>query len=242
MFDARLEINIYRLLRGLGKTPGPWIGAPIKLAEQSPALEYKEVESVLGPQVVAGFERCTFPSGANFLSVREGRFEERDCDGIVLAEAPFEYVLPQDLSVNTAVALPVVRTGEGTFAGIELRDLPASQTFAGNSTIATTPAWRVSTSINYRSELHPLIIERMNSDFGVRVSRLWELGGSYFPTPGITPETVYPFVAEVEASDVLGSRLHFVNVSQLVNKLDLVQDAHLLIAICRFAHAVGLAS
>jgi hypothetical protein len=82
----------------------------------------------------------------------------------------------------------------------------------------------------------------MTGDFGVRVSRLWELGGSYFPTPGVTPETVYPFAVEVEASEVLGSRLHFVNLAQLVKRLDLVQDAHLLIAVCRLAHAVGMTS
>src|SRR5262249_993976 len=29
MFDARLEINIYRLLHELGHKAGPWIGAPI---------------------------------------------------------------------------------------------------------------------------------------------------------------------------------------------------------------------
>jgi hypothetical protein len=242
MFDARLEINIYRLLRGLGKTPGPWIGAPIKLTEQSPALHSMQVESVFASPLVAGFERCALPSGANFLSVREGRFEERNCDGIALAEASFEYVLPQELSVNTAAVLPVVRTSEGTFVGIELRDLPAVQTFTGNSRIATTPAWRVPKSINYRSELCPLISERMTGDFGVRVSRLWELGGSYFPTPGVTPETVYPFAVEVEASEVLGSRLHFVDLAQLVKRLDLVQDAHLLIAVCRLAHAVGMTS
>lgn len=29
MFDARIEINIYHLLRTLGRRAGPWIGAPI---------------------------------------------------------------------------------------------------------------------------------------------------------------------------------------------------------------------
>jgi hypothetical protein len=52
---------------------------------------------------------------------------------------------------------------------------------------------------------------------------------------GVTPEVVYPFVAEVEASDVPSSPLHFIDCNTLnVPKLN---DAHLLIAVHRLLHA-----
>jgi len=79
----------------------------------------------------------------------------------------------------------------------------------------------------------------MQRDFGVNVRRSWELGGSYFPTPGITPEITHPFAVEIEAADTIHSNLSFVETAQLAIKLSHVQDSHLLIAACRLLHALG---
>src|SRR5262245_58521783 len=122
MFDARLEINIYRLLHELGHKAGPWIGAPIKLSEQNAAVD-AVANSVLPPMV--SFENCDLADGPQFLAVKEGIFEERTNVGIVLSEVPFEYVVPRKLSLSTATAIPVIRTSRGPFVGLELRDLPA---------------------------------------------------------------------------------------------------------------------
>ena len=50
MFDARLEINIYRLLRQLGRGCGPWIGAPIALSVQPQAFDSSDPSQVLAPR------------------------------------------------------------------------------------------------------------------------------------------------------------------------------------------------
>ncbi len=150
----------------------------------------------------------------------------------------FEYVLPRNLSLSTVVALPVAKTKSGIFIGIELRDLPAVQAFSGSSRIATAPAWRLPRSVKHWPELPAFLGEAMRRDFNVSVRKVWENGGSYVPSPGVTPEIVYPFVAEVEANEMPESNLRFIEINDLKNRIDSIQEAHLLITACRLFHSL----
>ncbi|MBC7931700.1 MAG: methyltransferase domain-containing protein [Rubrivivax sp.] len=242
MFDARLEINIYRLLRELGRSYGPWIGAPIDLSIQQRTLTLSEAAQVIVPVARAAFGRPATLSEPQFLSLCEGSFAERDRAGRILAEARFEYARPARLSRNTLVVLPVVRTEQGIFVGIEHRDLPAVQSFSGSSGIAVAPAWRLPPTVTHQSELPHFLKGALARDFNLRASKTWELGGPYFPTSGVTPEVVYPFVVELNADDNFDSRLRFIRLNELTGKSELLQDAHLLIATYRLAHALGVLS
>ena len=233
MFDARLEINIYRLLHELQRSPGPWIGAPIKLTEQAGEIESSDVVAPLPHRV---FESCEVAAGPRFLSIREGTFLERTRSGEIISEVQFEYVVPEKLSLSTVTVIPLVKTQRGTYAGVELRDLPAVQSFAGNSRILTIPSWRVLLSLRSIGDLPAFISSALHRDFAVTVRNTWELGGSYFSSPGVTPEVVYPFVAEIDAGDVPSSPLHFINCGNA--NLDQLHDAHLLIALHRLRHAL----
>jgi SAM-dependent methyltransferase len=239
MFDARLEINIYRLLRQLGRKPGPWIGAPINLSVQPSTFTPPDHLQLITPQPLAAFDQPEPLSEPEFLSLREGDFAERDNEGRPLAEAQFEYVLPRRLSNNTLVVLPVVRTERGVFVGIEQRDLPAVQSFGGSSSIAAAPAWRLPLTVKHQSEILSFLEGTLDRDFRLRTCRAWELGGPYFPTPGVTPETVYLYVVEAKLDEAFDSTLHFTHINDLTNRLDLFHDAHLLIAACRLVHALG---
>ena len=231
MFDARLEINIYRLLHELGRSPGPWIGAPIKLTEQA----FEIASENLSPSSHCAFDACEFEGGPQFLSIREGTFHERTRSGEVISEVAFEYVVPQKLSLSTVTVIPVVKTEHGIFAGLELRDLPAAQSFSGSSRIVTIPSWRLPLFVRNIGELPAFLMAALQRDFALTVRNTWELGGSYFSSPGVTPELVYPFVAEVDANNIPSSPLHFINCDTL-NLPDL-HDAHLLIATHRLRHA-----
>jgi Methyltransferase domain len=239
MFDARLEINIYRLLRQLGRGCGPWIGAPVSLSVQPHAFTTSESSEVLSPHARAAFGEPTPLTGTRFLSLCEGSFAEFDGAGRVLAEARFEYVRPKHLSSNTVVALPVARTERGVFVGVERRDLPAVQSFGGSSLIAAAPAWRLPPTITHLSEISPFLDGALGRDFGLRARRAWELGGAYFPTTGVTPEIVYPFAVEVDAGECAETTLQFIPLAELTANLQLIKDAHLLITTCRLAHALG---
>ena len=229
MFDARLEINIYRLLHELGRSCGPWIGAPIKLLEQ--AFE----SDVLSLSPRSAFESCEM-STPQFLSIRDGTFLERTRSGEVISEVAFEYAVPQKLSASTVTVIPAVKTQHSTYVGVELRDLPAVQSFSGSSRILTIPAWRLPLSLHSIGELPSFITDALQRDFALTVRNVWELGGSYFSTPGVTPEVVYPFVAEVDAMSIRSSQLHLTDLATL--NPEHLHDAHLLISTYRLRHAL----
>ena len=233
MFDARLEINIYRLLHELKRSHGPWIGAPIELTQQQ-----FEASDALSLTPHSAFDSCEVPAEPQFLSIREGTFRERTRSGEVISEVAFEYVVPQKLSLSTVTVVPVVKTVSATYLGVELRDLPAVQSFAATSRILTIPSWRLPLSLKSIGELPAFVTTALHRDFSLTVRNTWELGGSYFSSPGVTPEVVYPFVVEVEASDVTSSPVHFIDLLDL--NLDELHDGHLLIATHRLRHALGM--
>jgi hypothetical protein len=235
MFDARLEINIYRLLAELKRSPGPWIGAPIKLSEQAVEIDADGE----WPSDDSAFERYALTERPEFLSIREGTFLERTRAGEVISEVSFEYVAPQQLSFSTVTVLPVVKSSGGVFVGLESRDLPAVQTFTGSSRIVTVPSWRLPRSLRSVRELSVFVSDAMKRDFGLEARNVWELGGSYFSSPGVTPEVVFPFVIEVDADSVASSSLRFIDGNDLTARLDQIHDAHLLLAARRLHHALG---
>jgi SAM-dependent methyltransferase len=238
MFDARLEISIYRLLDRLERPCGPWIGAPVELSEQ--VVEVGVYPDALFPPHRAVFDPSQLSNGPLFLSIREGTFLERTQAGDVVSEVAFEYVVPQSFGLSTVVVLPVVKTASGTYVGVELRDLPAVQSFTGSSSLFVVPSWRLPRSVRNAGELRSFIAAALRSDSALTVRNTWELGGPYFSSPGITPEVGYPFVVEVEANDVASSPLHFVECDTLTSNLDRIHDAHLLITAYRLRHALRL--
>ncbi len=236
MFDARLEINIYRLIEQLGRSAGPWIGAPLSLSVQSASLG--EVAPFI-PDRTADLAAAEVSSESQFVAVKEATFVERNHQGEAIAEVALEYVTPKQLSFSTVVAVPVVRTEDGILVGLELRNLAAVQSFTGSSAILSVPAWRLQRSITNVTELPEFLNTALPQEFALSVLNTWELGGPYFCSPGVTPEVVHPFVVEVKASEIPSSILRFVRLEELRRNLDQICDAHLLIAAHRLIHATG---
>ena len=238
MFDARLEINIYRLLRQLNRSASAWIGAVIEPTTQdfSGAIETNfEIE-----------QRETFEpvelAENSFLKLCKSEFVETDSKNQKITRAEFEYVVPKFLSKNTVAAIPFVKTENSIFVGIEFRDLPAPQRFSGNSNLACVPAWRLPFEIEHKFDLEPFLLEKFPKDFNVEINRLWELGGSYFTSAGITPEIVYPMAVEIVAELSYQTDLKFFHLKDLLESSDKIQDAHLLILLYRLGHALGFLS
>jgi hypothetical protein len=153
---------------------------------------------------------------------------------------PREYLVPREASRNTAVALPVVKSREGIRVGLEHRELPVVQHFTGSARFAVTPAWRLPRTVVHLSQVPAFIAGQLREEFSLTVRKAWGLGGSYHPTPGITPELAWPFAVEVEADAACDSRLSWVPLEVLIQRCDAVLDAHLLVVAWRLAHALGV--
>jgi hypothetical protein len=226
MFDARLELNIYRLLAEKRRALGPWIGADITLTE---------AKVPLAADTNVPLRQAFVPSHrmSGFLEVRAASFVEEDREGRSLSEATLEYVTPRELSRNTITVLPAAFVGGVVYVGLELRDFPAVQCFERTSALFTVPACRVPRDVAQLGAAEVFARDKLASEFGLQVERLTALGGRYYPTVGVTPEVVYPYVASVSAADAL----HWLPLTTAL-ALDL-RDAHLMTSLYRLRHALS---
>lgn len=239
MFDARLEINIYRLLRKLKRSASSWIGAEIKPSIQSlpDGIVTANIKE-LNPEKREIFEPIEFENN-NFLKLKRSKFIEENSNNEQISNAEFEYVLPKHFSKNTVAAIPFIKTENNVFIGIEFRDLPAPQRFNESSHLACVPAWRLPFSIEHKFDIEPFLRERFPIDFRAETNKFWELGGSFFTSAGVTPEIVYPFAVELNAEKLTKADLHYFEIGELLEFSDKIDDAHLLILLNRLAHALG---
>ena len=240
MFDARLEINIYRLLRRLNLSAGAWIGASLNPKTQETNIKAAEILELSSAEIEA-FEPVESNEN-NFLRLEKSEFVETDSTGREIARAEFEYVAPKNFSKNTVAAIPFFQTESGIFIGIEFRDLPAPQRFSGTSRLVCVPAWRLPLAVEHKFDLEAFLREKFPKDFRALVNKTWELGGSYFTSAGVTPEVVYPVAVELKAESLSATDLRFFHLKNLHESADKIQDAHLLILLNRLAHGLGFAA
>ncbi|MCA8921365.1 MAG: methyltransferase domain-containing protein, partial [Planctomycetes bacterium] len=237
--NARLELNVYDLLLQLGEAPGPWIGAEVEVAEGPPAPATSVRELGRRP-ARRRFRRAPASASSGFLRVHRARFEELDAEGHALGEQTLEYVVPARLSTNT-VAVALLRRVQGrVLLGLDDDDLPAVQAFLGNSQLCVAPAWRLPAEVTSLTPARAWLRARIAQEYGLRCGRIAELGGRYHPSPGVTPEVVYPFACEVEGELERRDReLAWVPLEEAVRERGLLPDGHLRVVSLRAAHATG---
>ncbi len=237
--DARLELNVYELLLQRGERFGDWIGESIILEtiEQPPTVEL--MEDLLKAPRRRAFVPVEASDSVPFLDLHCGRFEELDAKGQVVATRALEYVVPRLASTNTLAIAFLYRQEGRTYFGVEDRDLPAVQGFTGNSNLLAVPAWRLPPTIDSMPMAKSWVRDQASLELGIEIGELWELGGAYHPTPGLTPESVYPLVAEVRQVSNLPGRIHWVSIDDLIRHREHLKDGHLRILLMRVAHAIA---
>ncbi|MDC0679784.1 class I SAM-dependent methyltransferase [Sorangium atrum] len=278
--DARLELNVYDLLARFGLPFGPWIGDEIPLPAAGAgrrgagdaggagagddggvaAVQPTSLAALLGRPSRRRFSRVDAGASAGFLEVRRARFEELTADGGVVAARELEYVVPRPLGVLTVSTALLARAPSGEVVlGVDDHDLPAAQSFSGNSGILVAPAWRLPRSVSALAAAEAFVRERLQVEYGVRVEAAVELGGAYRPSAGLTPELVQPLAFVVTAAPASAGtpasaaapdlapgsgaarRLSWVPLIELVAGRERLPDGHLRVAALRAAHALGLA-
>ena len=237
--DARLELNVYDLLRKRHQRPGSWIGEEIDLhpCAQAPALA-----DLQGFDWDSGrkFQRVAASQSPRFLELQCTQFQEFAADGGLIAEQALEFVVPRTYSTNTIAVAALLRHDGQVFMGVAREDLPAAQAFRGRSNLLVTPAWRIPRTIESSTPARSWVQGRLESEYGIQSSNLWELGGRYHPTPGLTPEVVFPVAFEVNSVAEAPKQLLWVPLESLLAQSEKLQDGHLRILCLRAAHALGL--
>ena len=238
--DARLELNVYELLLRLGRSAGPWISEAIALPDGPPARETTTMDALRSRPARRFWSRATRDESRGFLDLRCVRFEEIDAEGRTLAGAPLEIVVPRALSSNTVATALLLRSEGEVWLGIDDDDLPAAQCFNGNSEILVAPAWRLPRSVRSLTPAREWVVARLAETYGIECGEVWDLGGRYHPSAGVTPEVVHPVAIQV-TRDGRGERtLCWVRLRDAIANLGDLADGHLRIAALRAAHALGM--
>lgn len=225
--EARLELNIYRLFQLYLISLPKWLGEKITVKEET------SLSTVTLPDLLKRHTELFIQSEnpAGFLSVGRAHFMET---GAWNSKVALEYVYPASFSANTLITFPVCRVSGHIFVGLEVRDLPVPQLFGGNSSLITVPAWRLLKEIGDFSALYRYMEELKIGRSSV--IRYFRLGEKYFPSVGITPEQVYPYVVWLNEPD---DSLAWVDLEELYTHAGQLEDAHLLICLYRLKHALA---
>lgn len=234
--EARLEMNIYALMRKLGVTPENWIGDSYRITEaQIPAVA--DLETLLAPGGKA-FDAVNTP--ASWLKVQRSVFVDEAAGKKVLATQELEFAVPAnkageaDISTNSVMAIPLVkdsRTGE-ILMGVQARDFPSVQAQDGQSRLLTVPGFRLPSSVRTLGGAQGFLAEQFPG------AQAAPLGEGYFPSMGILPNRVFPYIV----TGAIGQSPHcaFVPLRDLFDAIPRLHDAHLILAVCRSVHALGL--
>lgn len=226
LVEARLEVNIYNLFLKLDIPLPKWLGqkVTIKETENIVVTSFKELLAIH----YRDYQETN--QSVNFLKTSRADFSEI---GINHNNAILEYVYPKKYSTNTLVTIPVYKYNNETYVGLEIRSLPIPQLFTDNSAILTVPALRLPKEIENFYNLENYIKQIQIGESNV--INFSKLGEKYFPSIGVTTEQVYPYIVTLETPT---DKLYWVNINELISNLDRIDDAHLLIALCRLKHSL----
>ncbi|MDM1352352.1 methyltransferase domain-containing protein [Myroides marinus] len=227
LVEARLEVNIYNLFFKLNIPIPKWLGAKIEIPNTSEIISSSLKELLL----IQSSDYTASEVSSGFLKTSRAIFSEIGIDN---SQAILEYTYLAKYSTNTLVVLPLFKQKKNVYLGLELRSLPVPQLFTDNSSILTVPAYRLNKEVAdyYDLEQYITSLKIGNS----RVLNFSKLGEKYFPSVGITSEQVYPYLVSLDQPT---PTLRWVDIDDLYNNLEKIEDAHLLITLCRLKHSLS---
>jgi hypothetical protein len=225
LVEARLEVNIYNLFFKFNIPLPKWLGAKIEIPNTSKIISSSLKELLL----IQSSDYTASEVSSDFLKTSRAIFSEMGVDN---SHSVLEYVYPTVYSTNTVVTLPVFTCDKQIYVGLEMRSLPVPQLFTENSSILTAPAYRLTKNITSLYDLEQYLSSLTIGDSAV--SSFSKLGEKYFPSIGITPEQVFPYIIHLNHP---ANTLNWVGLEELLANLDMIDDAHLLITLCRLKHS-----
>lgn len=241
--DGRVERMVYAAFRQAGQDPGPWLGTTFEFKRENQPPAVQDISRLRNVPERAAFEVLPAAASRQYLDHRRITVSELDQGGTVLSNVQLEYIEPHKrtgISNNTVSVVPLMRDHQTVYIGLELRDLPAPQLHGYSSQFYAIPAYRLPQHIDSMAAARDFLTEHLASDFGLLIDTPGRLGAHYFPTAGLTPETVYPFMAECVATSPENSDLHWFKLADVLQSLHCIRGGHTLTGLNRISHALGL--
>lgn len=230
--EARLELNVYALMRKTGCEPEAWLDGIMEKPSPS-SFEPADAASLFRAASRRLFTPQSEPGG--YLTLLRSLFEERSAE-TRLAAQELEFVLPARASANAGVVFPLAQTEKGELClGLMEIDLPAPQAREGDSRIFVAPIYRLPFGTEHFWQAETFIAKKL----GCRRRQLRRLGEGFYSSIGMTPEKLYPYAAAVDPSKI-GEKLSFVRLTDFFAHLEKWRDAPLLIGGLRAIHALGV--
>lgn len=247
--SARLERVVYELLLKKRLPCGPWIGPRKELLLQTGGqLAIELTCELLEPPGTRLFRRAA-DQNARFLRHRRQEFTERNSSGPEHdRHRIFEYIEPDPttgFSHQSLSLLPILRVKtdadrEEILVGLEVRHLPAVFEKTGSSRLLTIPTVRLPTAVRSLGDAYRQATDTLRREFRVSIRELTALGGKYVVSPGITPEVVYPLLAEINLSTSQRDSLTWIPLRELINVAPQLLCAQLITSTYRAGHMLGL--
>lgn len=242
--EARLETGIYALMRERGIIPKEWLGQTIKL-EAAPDIVPCQLTELLNKENSHKLFKAT-KKKADTLSINRSEFHEivyKNDRERVLKRQELEFVVPaKDISTNAVVLACLVKdsaTGEPLLGIQKLSDMRSHfasvQNREGHSNLLSLPRYRLPSSVNHIQNVPSWIADQTD----IPEACIKRLGEGYFPSLGIMPDRVFPYVM-TQASDQIRERCDFVPLRDLFNQIDDIKDLNLINAVFRSVHALNL--
>jgi cyclopropane fatty-acyl-phospholipid synthase-like methyltransferase len=231
--EARLEMNIYWLLRHLKMKPDQWLGERVAL-HRCPAVIAQEMNRLKGEGAAAPYRLVEAP--VRYLKHFRSSFGEF-ARTERLTQQEFEFILPAHASANVVTVLPLALDAQGELCiGLEKIALPAPQLREGGAEIWVIPSYRLPFAVDTLDKAQVFAAQKLAQP----QTALHKLGEGYFTSLGLTPERVYPFVLSLQDAPQFEKPLTFVRCRELLRSAPELRDAHLLISLFRAVHMLGL--
>ena len=103
-----------------------------------------------------------------------------------------------------------------------------------------TPAWRLPVDVADMMAARQWVRDRIHAEYKLETGEMFELGGRYHPSSGMSPEVVFPLAIEILGEKAPpGQSLFWIPLSQAASYASEIHDGHLRTVTLRAAHALG---
>ncbi len=231
MPEARLEINIYFLLKYLGIKPQEWIGDTISIEQSS--LEKRNI--LTGSDLRKQWTHKSFQETNqtwDYIAHYTSDFEEIHSRNDItksLGTNTLEYIEPKHQSLNVISILPVIKNSQDgkIYIGLEMQDYPSIQEHQWYSNIWWVPAYRLPKDVTNYTQLEKFYHDNISD---TPLQKIWE---SYKPSIWVSPETIYPYTS---AKLIKNQSISYIALEDIYNNIDHLKDMHLIISTLRLYH------